>query len=994
MAWSIERKTAVGVGLVSLVLLLVATITYRNGNRFVENSEWVTHTHEVVAKLEATLASVSEAQTSARGYIITGQDRFLQPYQAATSEIHSDLESLRILIADNPDQQHRLAVLEATVSAKLGELETGVNVRRQQKSPTARQGIENNTAMNGMVQVRAAIGQMKQAEDDLLKRRTADFQRSMRQTALAFTGLVIFVFVLLVVVFYIRRRDSRERARAHEALHESEERFRLMVENVKGYAIFMLDPQGSVLSWNQGAERINGYRAEEIIGRQFSCFYPEDDKQSGKPQKELEIAAAEGRVEDEGWRIRKDGSRFWASVVITAMKDHKGHIRSFSKVTRDMTERKRVEELLQESEERYRKLFDTNPFPTWMYDRETLRFLAVNGAAVRKYGYSHEEFLSMTIKDIRPPQDVPALLESVAHVVEGTENVGDWIHRRKDGSIIDVEITSFPFVFSGRPAEVVVAVDVTQRKHDEVEKRKFMESLASTNQALELRNREVEQATTLKSKFLASMSHELRTPLNAIIGFSGLLREETAGQLNAKQKRYVQHVKNGADHLLQLINDILDLSKIEAGQLDFSFEDFEINDAVPEVLSSILPLATAKKIDLTHPPDILHIYADRRRFKQILYNLLSNAIKFTSEGGKVRVQCERDGGLIRVSVIDTGIGIRPEDQELIFQEFRQIDGPSAQQGTGLGLAITRRLVEQQGGKIWVESEFGKGTRFSFTLPAGAPSSNCAEVSVPCDDSVDGNQIPLVLVVDDELSSRELLASYLEPAGYRVAMASSYAEAIEKARHLRPAAITLDILMPSANGFETLLSLKDAEETAGIPIIVVSVVDQQKMGFALGAADYLVKPVDKSILVTAIRKHAQHEPSKESQILIVDDDPTAVELLDTTLRGAGYHTHTALNGSAALELLSSSTVSAMLVDLLMPDMDGFEFIRQVKLKPALQEIPIFVLTAKRLTREEIALLSRETQAFFQKDGSWAQELLISVAKSIGGSNAAGAVTGGA
>jgi PAS domain S-box-containing protein len=993
MQWSIERKTAVGFALVTIILLIVSIITYRSGNRFVENSQWVSHTHEVVAELEATLASVAEAQTGARGYIITEQNVFLQRYRAATSEATTHVDTLRTLTADNPDQQRRLAALEAAVAWKLRSLETSINVRRQQGFQAAQQVVGSTTDIEGMMQVRAIVGQMRQAEEDLLKQRTANFQLGMRQTTLTFIGLVMFEFVLLGVVFYLLRRDGRKRTRAEAALRESEERFRLMVESIKSYAIFMLDPQGCVLSWNEGAERINGYKVGEIIGRHFSCFYPEDDKERGKPQRELEIAAFQGRVEDEGWRIRKDGSRFWANVVITAMKDSTGQIRAFSKVTRDMSERKRVEELLHESEERHRKLFDNNPFPTWAYDRETLRFLAVNSAAIRKYGYSHEEFLSKTIKDIRSAEDVPALLESVARVVEGTEKVGDWRHRRKDGSLIDVEITSFPLVFSGRPAEVVVAVDVTQKKHDEAEKRKFVESLALTNQELEVRNREVEQATKLKSKFLASMSHELRTPLNAIIGFSGLLRDQTAGQLNDKQKRFVQHIKNGADHLLQLINDILDLSKIEAGQLDFRFEDFEVNGAVPEVLSSILPLATAKKIDLTHDWDVLHVYADRRRFKQILYNLLSNAIKFTPEGGKVCVECRQDGGSICISVVDTGIGIRPEDQELVFQEFRQVEGPNAQQGTGLGLAITRRLVEQQEGKIWVESEIGKGTRFSFTLPAGSPSSKIAEVSALDENDDDGNRLPLVLVVDDELSSRELLATYLEPAGYRVAMASSGAEAIEKARQLRPAAITLDILMPSASGFETLLNLRDVPETAGIPIIVVSVVDQQKMGFALGAADYLVKPVDKSMLINVLRKHTHREPDIESQILVVDDDPMALELLDTTLRAAGYRTHTAINGSAALEVLSSSTVSAMLVDLLMPEMDGFELIRQVKLKPSLRGIPIFVLTAKPLTGEEIALLSRETQAFFQKDGSWAQELLASVAKSIGERKTASAVTGG-
>ncbi len=475
-------------------------------------------------------------------------------------------------------------------------------------------------------------------------------------------------------------------------------------------------------SWNQGAERIKGYKADEIVGRHFSCFYPPEDVQKGKPERELQIAIAEGRYEDEGWRIRKDGSRFWANVVMTALTDGTGKLRGFSKITRDITERRRVEELLQESEERHRKLFDNNPHPTWVYDRKTLRFLAVNDAAIRKYGYSSDEFLKMTIKDIRPPEDVPILLESVGSVRDGDESVGIWRHRRKDKTTIDVEITSYALNFADRAAEVVVAVDVTQRKRDEAEKRKFTDSLAASNQELELRNREVERATQLKSKFLASMSHELRTPLNAIVGFSDLLAEETAGQLNDKQKRFVNHIKQGSAHLLQLINDILDLSKIEAGQLELRCEDFQVKDALPEVLSTIRPLAMAKNIQVQHKVETDRaVYADRVRFKQILYNLLSNAVKFTPKAGRIDIDCSEEGDVVRISVTDTGIGIRAEDQAVVFEEFRQVEGntDTANEGTGLGLAITKRLVEQQGGKISLESEPGKGSRFTFTLPAGS-----------------------------------------------------------------------------------------------------------------------------------------------------------------------------------------------------------------------------------------------------------------------------------
>jgi signal transduction histidine kinase len=244
------------------------------------------------------------------------------------------------------------------------------------------------------------------------------------------------------------------------------------------------------------------------------------------------------------------------------------------------------------------------------------------------------------------------------------------------------------------------------------------DDLATANKELERRGHELERATEVKSRFFASMSHDLRTPMNAIIGFSDLLAQETAGQLNDKQKRFVQHVGNGCRFLLQLINDILDLSKLESGQLELNRQEFLVEAAVPEVLSSLTPLATAKKIELKSviEPD-LRISADPLRVKQVLYNLLSNAIKFTPEGGVVQVQASRNGSYAKLSVTDTGVGIRPEDQAVIFDEFRQVgDGRAKKEGTGLGLAIAKRLVEQHGGEISVESEVGKGSRFNFTLP--------------------------------------------------------------------------------------------------------------------------------------------------------------------------------------------------------------------------------------------------------------------------------------
>jgi PAS domain S-box-containing protein len=734
---------------------------------------------------------------------------------------------------------------------------------------------------------------------------------------------------------------------------------------------------------NPSWEKTLGFTEAELKAKPYLEFiHPED--RPATVSEEFRLQNSEVTFAFENRYLCKDGSYKWLSWNAVSTPEKK----AIYAAARDITERKRAEEQLRETEERHRKLFDNNPHPTWVYDRETLRFLAVNRATVEKYGYSKDELLAMTIKDIRPPEDVPRLLESVGTLRDGIEKFGVWTHRRKDGSEINAEITSYAMSFAGRTAEVVVAVDVTQRKRDEAEKRKYTEKLAASNRELELRNREVERATHLKSKFLASMSHELRTPLNAIVGFSDLLADETPGALNPKQKRFIGHIKQGSTHLLQLINDILDLSKIEAGQLELHSEEFLVQNALPEVLSTIDPLAMAKNIRVEQKVESKSLVkADRVRFKQILYNLLSNAVKFTPQGGQINIECVDDWDFVSVSVTDTGIGIRPEDQQVVFEEFRQVEGnaDSNHHGTGLGLAITKRLVEQQGGRVSLESELGKGSRFTFTIPAVEPSSEVhpseERVKAPVR-ATSGRLTPLVLIVDDEIPARELLASYLEPE-YRVATVESGAGALREAQRLRPDAITLDVMMPGSNGFETLVALRKNPETASIPVIILSIVDQKQVGFALGADDYLIKPVRKPALLETIRRHVPSPADDDSSILLVDDDPKALELMQEALRAAGYETQGVRSGTRALEVLANKVVGAILLDLLMPGIDGFQVIRHVRQEPALKRLPILVMTAKNLTPLEIALLHRETQGLLQKNGTWKQQLIAEVDRVVRG-----------
>ena len=585
-----------------------------------------------------------------------------------------------------------------------------------------------------------------------------------------------------------------------------------------------------------------------------------------------------------------------------------------------------------------------------------------------------------------------AVVKPIVHLAEITRIVS----RDKDYSLRalptgnrdepDILIRAFNDMLSQIQQREEALRDAHRELEERVEARTAQ--LAAANKELERQNREVERATQLKSQFLASMSHELRTPLNAIIGFSDLLAEKR-DHLTSKQERFIEHVRNGARHLLQLINDILDLSKIESGLLELQPETFNVSEVTPEVLSVIRPLALAKKIHIEYAEEAFSLYADRVRFKQILYNLLSNALKFTPEGGRVRVEGSSDGSMARVSVSDTGVGIRPEDQQLIFEEFRQAGETTkgVKEGTGLGLAITKRLVEQQGGTIRVTSELGKGSCFSFTLPAGKASLEAqreavpSEISLALPDAAPANEGPLVLVVDNEPAARELLASYLEGAGYAVTTVSSGAEAIERARQVRPVAITLDILMPGGSGFGTLSELKKIPETAHIPIIVVSVVDQKDTAFTLGAAEYLVKPVQKATLLEALRLHVRTAPGRANNILVVDDDPSTLDVMSDILRSAGYRPYAASSGKDALEMLSKADIDAMLLDLLMPEMDGFEVLRTMRNNPKLSCIPVLVLTAKDLSEPESRFLTEGVRALFRKDSSWKTALLAELGKAV-------------
>jgi signal transduction histidine kinase/CheY-like chemotaxis protein len=495
-------------------------------------------------------------------------------------------------------------------------------------------------------------------------------------------------------------------------------------------------------------------------------------------------------------------------------------------------------------------------------------------------------------------------------------------------------------------------------------------------------------ANQAKSSFLANMSHELRTPLNAIIGYSEMLQEELGPQADPKAiAADLEKIRSAGKHLLELINSVLDLSKIEAGKMDLYVETFAIAGLAEEVINILKPLAdqNGNQLKLDFPPDIGSMRADHVKVRQSLFNLISNACKFT-HNGDVRVTIARssvDGhDWIEFAVRDTGIGMTREQLEKIFDPFTQADASTTRKygGTGLGLALSRRFARMMGGEIKVESEKGKGSTFRLRIPAIA-TSGAKEAGVAGTGSLDPalGADNVVLAIDDDPGVHELLTRTLEKQGFQVASASSGEEGLQLARSLRPNAITLDIMMPGMDGWSVLAQLKSDADLANIPVVVLTIVDNRNLGFTLGASDYLTKPIDRERLINVLGRYRWD--GAERTALIVEDDPEARNVLRRFLENDGWKTQQAENGLVALERLKTQRSSVILLDLMMPEMDGFEFLATLKHDPALRALPVIVVTAKDLSDDDRKRLNGQVTRVLQKGAYSREDLLAEVAQVV-------------
>ena len=851
----------------------------------IRSGEWVEHTDAIITQGHVAEKLMIDSETGKRGFLLTGQPEFLEPYNNAVRQIDPLLNSIEEQIPGNAPQVARIRQLRPLWKSwnDNAQMQIDSKMKGQFDASTSATGKE---LMDQMREVWGEFQQSEQAMRERSSRNASDTAKQVIATALlaALGGGGLLAVLSRRQLSELANDYSEATATVREQAGEIKrsEAWLQSVLRSLGEGVLATDRQGRVTLLNSQAAALTGWTAREAIGK------PVGDV--------LHLMSAGGGVAEQI-----------------------------------------VEQVLQ------------------------------NGAAIAD--------AQTALRDAGGPVPIDMDRSSEGH---------DAILARRDGQGTPVMVSAS--VVSGENGEPVGAVaafrDISERKAAETE-------LMRAKEAAETANR-------TKSQFLANMSHELRTPLNAIIGYSEMLQEEAEDDGLDNFTPDLKKINGAGKHLLALINDILDLSKIEAGKMDLYLEEFEVGAMIRDVSSTVQTLVARKNNQLVvdGAPNLGTMKADMTKVRQALFNLLSNAAKFTENGTitlKVRRTATNDNlnaDVISFAVEDSGIGMTPEQIGRLFEAFSQADASTTRKfgGTGLGLAITRRFARMMGGDVVVESRVGEGSTFTLTIPASVvpltseEATAAAENSQAVETEVTHNSIhatgaeagDTVLVIDDDPAARDLMRRFLSKEGFHPETAASGEEGLRLAKSVHPVAITCDVMMPGMDGWAVLQALKADPELSDIPVIMLTMVDDKNLGYALGANDYLTKPLDRDRLAAILKRHQC--TSGVCRVLIVEDDDPTREMMRAILAREGWNVDEAVNGRDGLERVHAARPDLVLLDLMMPEMDGFTFAEKLRQNPVYKSVPIVVLTAKDLTSDDRMRLNGYVEKILQK-GTWSRDDLL-------------------
>jgi PAS domain S-box-containing protein len=774
--------------------------------------------------------------------------------------------------------------------------------------------------------------------------------------------------------------DITERRQAEEMLRQSKEKLQQMFESVTD-GIVVVDLNGIIIEVNQRTVEIHGYKSKgELFGKSaLKLVAPRDHEQMDKNMKQ---AVKEGRIGNIEYTLLKaDGTEFPAELSTSVLRDASGKAIAHITIVRDVTKRKQMEEALKESQEFSSSLLESSPNPINVVNLDTsIRY--VNPAFEKLTGFALAEIAGKKAPHPWWPEEQreEILAAFKKHVTTGGRRT-ERIFQKKNGERFWVALNSAQVMQDRKPIYLIMNwLDITERKQMEQKLKQHMEEL-------QLAYQQLKDLDKLKDSFLSTVSHELRTPLTSIKSFSEILLNYDEDK--ETQREFLNIINEESNRLTRLINDFLDLAKIEAGRMQWENAELSLAEVIQTALNATQALAikTNLKVDTSFAPDLPIIQGDKDRLVQVVTNLLSNAIKFTPEGGRVQVKAQllngskpgKDHNMVMVSVTDSGIGIAPKDHESIFEKFKQVgDTLSGKpKGTGLGLPICKEIVEHYGGRLWVESELGKGSTFSFTIPvtpkAEAEAPVTKEETKKEEAKITAKKGKTILVVDDEANIRRFLSHELTTRGYQVLEASGGKAAIDLTRKNHPDLITLDVMMPDINGHDVVAVLKNDPDTKDIPILVLSIVEEKEKAYRLGVNDFVTKPFTMKVLMEKISRLLN---DAQKTIMVIDDDKPLVRSLKYRLEKKGFSIYTAFGGKEALETIVSHPPDLVLLDIVMPEMDGYEVMKALKYKPDTAQIPIVVMTGVENVGGKVKALSVGATEYLKKSSGF-DELLKTI-----------------